>query len=369
MEKRKIISPVLAALLILGVGYGIWHSNSQKTQSQQQEAASAAMQTLKIVSGSETVPYLNDLRVISILSKNGIQLAVQKAGSREIAQRPDIKQFDAALTGGVPAAEKIKSVTGAKQIIATFYTPMVIASWSSLIPVLEANGLVKKENNVHYIVDMAKLIELMQNGTRWKELKNNKTFSVGKSILVSTTDVRKSNSAAQYLALTSWIINGGNVVTTEAEVENIFTKISPLFVKQGYQENTSTGPFDNYLAMGIGAVPLVMIYESQYLEFAIKSPTVNPDMVLLYPTPTVFSKRMVVPLNAKGDKFAQLLASDPELQKIAAEYGLRSNNPQLLVDALAAKKLPPPPTLNDVVEAPTFEILEKMITRLESQMN
>jgi hypothetical protein len=365
---RRIAGPLLAVVLALVVGVGIWKSNAKKVETTAAQAKAAATVTVNLVSGSESVPFLTDARVTDILLKQGVRLTVQKSGSREMAQRTDLAQFDAAFPGGVPAAEKIKAVTGAKQMVATFYTPMVIASWKQLLPVLEANGLVKKRANNWFIVDMARLISLMEGGARWKDLKGNSVFSVSKSILVSTTDVRKSNSAAQYLALTSWITNDGNVVTTDEEIEKVTPRLIPLFLKQGYQENTSSGPFENYLAMGMGAVPLVLIYESQYFEAALRNSAINPDMVLLYPEPTVYSKRIVVPFNAKGDKFAQILNGDAELQKIAAEYGMRSSNPSLLTNALAAKNLPPVPQLNDVVEAPTFEVLEKMITRIEAQL-
>jgi hypothetical protein len=369
LDIKRIIGPLLALLLALGVGYGIWQSGNKKAAIDAQTAAQAAVQDVNIVSGSESVPYLNDPRVAQVLLQNGIRLTVQKSGSREIAQRTDLKQFDAAFPGGVPAAEKIKAVTGATQSVATFFTPMVIASWRPLLPLLEANGLVSKRGENWFLIDMGKLMQLMEAGARWRDLKDNSAFAVGKSLLVLTTDVRKSNSAAQYLALTSWIANGGNVVTTDEEIEKIMPRLLPLFLKQGYQENTSSGPFENYMAMGMGAVPLVMVYESQFFEAALHDGALNQDMVLLYPEPTVYSKRIIVPFNAKGEKLAHLLSTQPELQKIAAEYGMRGSDPKLLADALAAKKLPAAPALNDVVEAPTFEMLEKMIVRIESQLN
>ena len=145
---RRIVGPLLALVLTLGVGFGIWKSGSKKAENDLREATQASIQDIKLLSGSESVPYLTDTRVTEILLQNGLRLSVQKSGSREIALRTDLKEFDAAFPGGVPAAEKIKAATGAKQMVATFYTPMVIASWKPLLPVLEANGLVK-QNGEH----------------------------------------------------------------------------------------------------------------------------------------------------------------------------------------------------------------------------
>lgn len=362
MDIKRILGPILAGVLAIGVGYAIW-------QSSQKKARDDAVQNILLISGSESVPFLTDPRVTEVLLNKGVRLNIEKSGSREMALRSDLKQFDAAFPGGVPSAEKIKAATGAKQAIATFYTPMVIASWQPLLPVLEANGLVKQKGDHWFLTDMAKLMQLMETGTRWKDLKDNSQFAVSKSLLVLTTDVRKSNSAAQYLALSSWIANGGNVVTTDAEIESIIPRLMPLFLKQGYQENTSSGPFENYLAMGMGAVPLVMVYESQFFEAALQHTTLSQEGVLLYPEPTVYSKRMLVPLNAKGEKLAQILTGDAEIQRLAAEYGMRGSDPKPIAEALNAKNMPSAPVLNDVVESPTFEILEKMIHRIETQFS
>lgn len=368
MDVRRILGPGLAILLAVGVGTAIWWSGRDKSARDQAEASAAAVQPLSVISGSESVPFLSDERVQAVLLKHGLRITVQKSGSREMALRTDLKQFDAAFPGGTPAAEKIKALTGARQTVSTFYTPMVVASWKPLIPVLEANGLVKKKGEAWYLIDMPRLFAMMDRGTRWRELKDNTVFAVGKSVLVATTDARKSNSAAQYLALASYVANDGNVVVTDADVDKVMPRILPLFLKQGYQENTSSGPFENYLSMGMGAVPLVMIYESQFLEQQLRSTQINADMVLLYPEPTVYSKRVVVPMNSRGERFAQLLQTDAELSALAAEYGMRSANPAPLAAALAAKKLPAPPQLTDVVDAPTFEALEKMIARIETEL-
>jgi hypothetical protein len=63
-----------------------------------------------------------------------------------------------------------------------------------------------------YTLDMRKFMSLMAEGKRWKDLQDNSTYAVNKSILISSTDVRKSNSAARYLALASFVANDNNVV-------------------------------------------------------------------------------------------------------------------------------------------------------------
>ncbi len=98
---------------------------------------------------------------------------------------------------------------------------MAVASWKSLIPVLEKSGLVSRKDGVYFIVDMAKLVDMMQKGTRWKDLPGNTAYAVGKSVLVSSTDVRKSNSGGMYLSLAAYLANGNNVVDNEADADKV----------------------------------------------------------------------------------------------------------------------------------------------------
>lgn len=367
---RKFVGPVLTVLLLGGVGAGVWFSSEERQAGEQAAQIEAAMVEVKGLTGSEKLAFLQDPRVLAALEKHGIRLHAQKAGSREIALRPDIKQFDFAYPAGVPAATKLQQEQGIRQTYATFFTPMAIASWKPVVAVLEANGIVQKRNNTWYIVDMDKLLVWMNEGRRWRDIPGNTQYPVGKSVLVSTTDVRKSNSGAMYLALLSYLANGRNVVQNDAQAEAALKAVAPLFLKQGYQESSTAGPFEDYLSMGMGKAPLVLVYESQFIEHLAKTPASarNPDMVLLYPEPTVYTKHMLVPLNDKGKRLGEALTHDPALQKLAVEYGFRVADPRLFGEVNRARGIQVPDTLLDVIDPPSYEWLEKMIVHIEKDM-
>jgi hypothetical protein len=365
MKLRKAMGPLLALLLLMGVSVAIRYSIREAQQAQIASRLAAARVTVKILTSSEKEHFLDDPELAEVLAAHGMAIAYQKAGSREIAARPDLKNFDVAFPAGTHAAAKIAETTGSKRIFTLFYTPMAVASWKSLIPVLEQSGLVARKQNTWYIVDMGKLLDLMQKGTRWKDLPGNTDYAVGKSVLVTTTDVRKSNSAAMYLSLAAYLANGNNVVSSDADAEKIAAKMVSLFSRQGYQEASSVGPFEDYAAMGIGKSPLVMIYEQQFLEYVISHANPNPDMVLLYPEPTILSKHTMVALTDNGERFAREMVSDPKVNSIAARYGFRTENNADLFAAMEKKKLAIPHTLVNVIDPPTYDILEKMINRVD----
>jgi len=371
MKLRKLLGPLLALLLLIGVSAAVSYSVRDAKQARIARQQAAARITVRILASSEKEHFLDDPELAQILAAHGMAIACQKASSREIASRPGLRGFDVAFPAGTQAAIKIAETTGSKRLFTLFYTPMAVASWKSLIPVLEQSGLVaprlaSRGQNTWFMVNMGKVLDLMEKGTRWKDLPGNTDYAVGKSFLVTTTDIRESNSAAMYLSLAAYLANGNNVVSTDADAERIAAKMVSLFSRQGFQEASEVGPFEDYTAMGIGKSPLVMIYEQQFLEYVISHANPNPDMVLLYPEPTILSKHTMVALTDNGERFAKEMISDPKVNSIAQRYGFRTENNAELFAAVEAKKLAIPHTLVDVIDPPTYDILEKLITRVDA---
>jgi hypothetical protein len=369
MNLRKAFGPALAVLLLVGVGLAVSYSMRDKKQADAAAQKVASRITVKVLSGSEKEKFLSDPELTKILDDEGISITVQKAGSREIATRPDLKNFDVAYPAGAHAAVKIAQITGSKRTFTSFYTPIAVASWKSLVPVLQQSGLVAHKDGAFFIVDMGKLVDMMQKGTRWKDLPGNTAYAVGKSVLVSSTDVRKSNSGGMYLALAAYVANGNNVVDNEADADKVAASMVGLFSRQGFQESSSAGPFEDYTSMGIGKAPLVMVYEQQFLEYAFSHQNPNPDMVLLYPAPTILSKHTLVALTDNGARFAQLMTSSPKINSIAQRYGFRTQDSSELFAAAESRKLVVPHTIVDVIDPPSFDILEKLIGRIDAALS
>jgi hypothetical protein len=206
--------------------------------------------------------------------------------------------------------------------------------------------------------DMAKFMQLAASDTRWKDLPNNTTYSINKSILVTTTDVRKSNSAANFLAIASYVVNNDNVVQNDASAAGIADEVSPLFLRQGFVASSSEEPFDDYLVQGMGKSPLVMIYESQFIaRAAANDGSITPDMVLVYPEPTIFSKHTFVSLTPDGARLGQFLATDPEIRSLATEFGFRTGDNAQFTAFVTAHNLRSGPHRRDL--PPTYETLRR----------
>jgi len=362
---KKIVGPILGLFVLAGVFGAIWYSATDKSSDNLASRLSQRV-VVRVVSGSEKLNLLHDERLTKLLEKRGITLEVQKAGSREIAGLSDLKTYDVAFPAGQSAAEKIRASVAVKRTATAFSTPMVVASWTQIADVLASAGIVRTEGGVHWITDMNRLLELMASGKRWRDLPGNTSFAVGKSILISTTNVSTSNSAAQFLALASYLFNNSEVVTTHQQGEIAARKVAPLFARQGFQEASSSGPFEDYLSIGMGKTPLVWIYEAQFVEQVLQR-QIKEGMLLLYPRPTLFTKHVMVALSDKGVRFLDAMAN-PDALRIAAEYGYRSDVAGGLdvIKAEAKAKGLALPDLVDLVDPPSFDMLEHMILAIEA---
>jgi hypothetical protein len=67
-------------------------------------------------------------------------------------------------------------------------------------------------------------------------LQENATYAASKTMLVTTTDVRRSNSAAMYLPLASYAANGNRIVSDKREATAVLPSMARLFLGQGYSD-------------------------------------------------------------------------------------------------------------------------------------
>lgn len=318
-------------------------------------------------------PYFKDPRVVEALAKKGFKVTATRIGSRDMAARVVPGQMpDFFFPSGVVAANQIGDA-GRKANIGTtayspFYTPMVIASWTPVAKVLAANGMARETQPRVWTLDFGKLVQAMVERKRWKELQDAQPYEVNKSILVSTTDVRRSNSAAMYLALTTHALNGGEVVSDRAAAAQVARKAAELFKRQGYQENYVNGNFDDYVSIGMGKTPLAFIYENQMVSFALERKGVAADMVLMYPQPTIFNKVVYLAASERAKALGTALTTDPDLQRLAVQHGFRTSDSAHFVQVARGAGLAVEERVSQVVDPPSFEIMAEMIDVVAAEM-
>ncbi|WP_322750232.1 MULTISPECIES: hypothetical protein [unclassified Frankia] len=361
MHGRRVLGLVLAGLLTVGVIAVVVVPRMRSTPNSGEVSVRALI-------SSEKQAFFSDPDVIAALARAGYRIEITSAGSREIATTRDLSGFDLAFPADGPQADRIKRDRKITASYVPFFTPMAIATFTPIATLLTAAGVSVTDGD-HYLFDMRKYLDLVAKDTRWSQLPGNTVYRTDKSILISSTDVRTSNSAALYLAIASYVTNNGNIVTDAGTADRMTNILAPLFLKQGYLEASSQEPFDDFLTIGMGKTPMVMIYEAQFSAHALArdgSLTGDGDKkVLMYPNPTIYAKHTVVPLTPAGDAVGRLLSTDPELQRLAVRHGFRTADAGYGRQYAAERGTNPPPQLVNVVEPPSAEISERMITEIE----
>ncbi|HRD86434.1 MAG TPA: hypothetical protein PLF63_14835 [Rubrivivax sp.] len=371
MGKRLAIT---AGLLAVFGGALVFALRGQETAriEQKQAAEVAATVVLKGLIALDVEGFFKDERVARRLADKRVPVSVVRVGSRDMAGKVVAGSTpDFFFSSGVVAANQIVEAARKAGLPATqsapFHTPLVIASWEPVARILVANGVAKAVSPKVYGVDMTRLTQLMLEKKRWKDLKSSSAYDVSRSVLVSTTDLRRSNSGAMYLALTSHALHG-DVVTDRQTAQQLSLRLAELFKRQGYQENYVDGNFDDYVAIGIGKTPMAFIYENQLVRFALAKKGVGADMVLMYPQPTIVNKVVFVAMNERAKALAQVLADDAELQGIAVEYGFRIADSERFVAAVKPTGLAVEPRVTQVVDPPSAEVMAEMIDTVAREM-
>jgi hypothetical protein len=354
---RRVLSLAMAGLLACGLVVAVLASTGV--------VGGSGTEAVTGVIGSEKTVFLTDQRVADRLAELGLTIDHREAGSRQIATGFDLTREDFSFPSGAAATAKILQEHDTTGSVDVFFSPMVIATWQPVADILVANGFAEDEGG-WYSFDLEAYLAALEQGQRWSELTGSGPYDVNKHVLITSTDVRRSNSAAMYLALLSYVVNDNTVVASSTAATTAAAEVAPAFLLQGFSESSSAQPFENYLVRGMGAVPMVMIYEAQFMaEVFSQSPSITSEMVLLYPSPTIYSQHTVVAHSELGLEMAEALDTDPELNRLAAEHGFRGADDVRFGELMAESGIQAPASVANVINPPAYEFLEQMISEIE----
>ena len=368
---KAVVTVLLMAAFAAAVMFSL-RSRQQQQAEQQAAVEQAAVTELTGLIALDVEEFFKDPQVVKVLAANRLPAKVTRIGSRDMAARLAAGPApDFLFASGVVAANQIADAARQARLntaqVAPFHTPMVIASWEPIAKILVDNGIARPLHAKVYGVDMDKLTQTMLARKRWKDLKNAGAYEVSRSVLVSTTDVRRSNSAAMYLALTSSALHG-DLVTDRETARKVAQRLAELLKRQGYQENYVNGNFDDYVSQGAGKTPMAWIYENQIVSYALARKGIGAEMVLMYPQPTITNKVVFVSTIERAKALGALLATNAELQGIAMAYGFRIPDAQRFAEAVKPSGLAIEPRLTQVVDPPSSDVMTEMIDVVAKEM-
>lgn len=365
---KNLVIGAFAVTLVSAVGFSFY---KKKVESNPEMAASFGVQERVKISGiitSEKESFFKDPRTLKILEDNGIDFKYERWASGKMAQITSVKEFgeyaDFAFPPGVQTSDKIKNTIKGSQAYNVFYSPMVIATWEPIVQILESNNLLVQTPE-YKALKMDKFLELVDSKKKWKDMKDSAAYPVNKNVLISTSDARFSNSSKMFMGLTSYIYNNAEIIQNTQQADTVIPKIKQMMASQGNRESSSTNLFADYVSIGMGKAPMIFVYESEFVENAIRNGKLAPKMALLYPTPTMFTKHVMIGFSPKAQKLVDVLTKNEELKKVAADYGFRFAGNNELVQKAKSVGITVSETVVDVIDPPDFDTLEYMVNQVE----
>jgi hypothetical protein len=204
------------------------------------------------------------------------------------------------------------------------YTPIVLYSWKDVAnKLIEQKIVTKGEDNIYYVTDMTKLINMILDGKSWKDIGLNDLFG---NINIASTDPVTSSPGATYYGLLLSILSNGNI--NDQNINTNLDKLKVFYKKSGYMNNTPADLFERYLKTGMGGEPMIVDYEKSIIDFANANPNgfneVKNDIRILYPAPTIWNSHCLAIFTENG-KLLYKAFEDEEIQQIAwTKYGFRT---------------------------------------------
>ncbi|MFD8974300.1 MULTISPECIES: hypothetical protein [unclassified Streptomyces] len=362
---RRILGIVLAVLLLGGVAAVLVTGGDKDT--------GTATKTVRGVIGSEKAEFFADPQVVKALAAKGFTVGTETSGSWDMEELP-LDGYDFAFPSSRGPADGLRAKAKTKDKAATaplrpFYSPLVVVAHSAAARVLAGNGLADLgARGTSGTLKMDAYLAAARADRTWQQLKGSAGHAeLSGTLFITSTDPVASNSGALYLAAASYVADGGKVAGDAAAVTRTAPLMRKLIQVQGAQQAGSDAPFRDFIS-GVGN-PLVLVYESQVAAQLLAGRPMG-DLVVLYPDTTVNSDHTLVPLTENGRALGELLATDPELRKLAVRHGFR---PQGAGSEFTAATTSHAAYLNQTLTGvrqapvPTSKVLHEMALRARDQ--
>jgi hypothetical protein len=280
--------------------------------------------------GGEKEGFIGNARVRGLLERRfGLVLDARRAGSVEmVRERALLDQKPQFLWPSSSVLVEVARTSGVKisrdQVI--FNSPIVLYSWDRIADGLVKAGFAEPAGGPRYTVDLMKLLKAIIAGESWASLGVSDLF--GRARIVST-DPNRSNSGFMFAGLAASLLSG-DVIALDT-LPRIDGDVATVFKRMGFKPPSSGKLFDDYIAGGAGAQPLIVGYENQLVEWVLQDPerwkrvdaNAPAKPVIIYPRPTAFSAHPLISIERAADELIDALTSEAVLELAWEDHGFR----------------------------------------------
>ncbi len=320
--------------------------------------------------GGEKQALLEDEEMVKALGGWGLKLDARVAGSVEmvreqalLSQNPQFLWPSSSIM--VDLARQSGVAVRKDQVILN--SPMVVYSWEPVAEGLMKAGLVKQDANGIHQLDLKALLDAVIAGKQWADVSVPELFG---RIRIVSTDPNRSNSGFMFAGLVLSLFAGD--VATMDDLAKYGDSAEAIFRAMGLKSSSSGKLFDQYLAGGVGAEPMVVGYENQLVEWILADPARWAKIagsnatkpVVLYPTPTAYSAHPLITIDPASDRLLDALLSD-QLQQLAwNKHGFRGPLGALPGEASGPIAGLLPAEIDAVLPIPAADVMLALIAKL-----
>lgn len=277
--------------------------------------------------GGEKASLFDDPGFRTLLAREGFNVDYRKAGSLAMASA-DKTGIDYAFPSSQIALDWWKAKNNGKAGIASdaiFTSPIVIYTYKDVAEALAGQGMATSRNGV-WSLDLARVWHALTTDTTWADLGLPNLYG---QFRIDSSDPTKSNSGNLWAALLATVANGGQTPTRDSVTRDL-PAIKAAFSKAGYLADSSEDTLESFLAQGEGSKPMTVGYESQALDYAKTEPDrfaqIKNDLVVMYPTPTVWSTHEFIALDNRAKHLMSVLKTAPVQRYAWTHHGFRGRD-------------------------------------------
>jgi hypothetical protein len=320
------------------------------------------------MAGSST--FFSDSNVAEELRRLGITVQSTSLGSRQICTEPKvIATYDIADSGSEAAATcAVKLVQGAGRTpneASPYDELMVVMTYKPIVALLKQLHIASEVNGVT-VFNVAKYLKVFASGERWKDIPGNTTYPSNSRLLLWSTDPKESNSGGMLADMAYAAQIGGDPPTSIGPRDSRVPVIRSLFTALGSVENHTPVLLNQFLIGGMGAYPMAMVYESDYLSAELSHEAQDPNLTVMYPTPDVLTAETLVSWTPAGKRLIDAIQS-PGMAAPEEAHGYRTEADRAGFVTYMADRGIAVPGLDELVKTlqitylPTEDVLEELI--------
>jgi hypothetical protein len=320
--------------------------------------------------GGEKQAFVEDPDVVRALGGFGLALDARVAGSVEmvreqalLSQNPQFLWPSSSVM--VDLARQSGVAIRRDQVVLN--SPIVVYSWQPVVDGLISKGLASQAPDGHYELDLKALLDAILSNAQWSTLGVDALY--GRARIVST-DPNRSNSGFMFAGLVLNLIAGD--VANQSALTQYGPNVQAVFSAMGLKSSSSGKLFDQYLAGGLGAEPMIVGYENQLVEWILADTarwdrvkqSAGAKPVVLYPRPTAYSAHPLITIAPEADRLLDVLM-DPKLQELAwTRHGFRGPLGTFTGTAHDAIKGLLPADISAVLPLPAADVMLELLQLL-----